>query len=154
MQNIETAPRKPRHEIVRILMFLSLTLGVQAVAIGCEIAFLQLLFVFCDALGLAGDFLGVIVCTYLLIFVAVAPGIAAAFNRRFTFRAAGKRWPGPLLMAGLGILYAFLFLRVLDPDLMAPESSALIWKSMALWLILQYVLQRWVLYRKTLDTLP
>ncbi len=137
---MEAASFKPRHELARILLFLGFTLGVQAVTLLCEIALYLLSMIVAQLLGFEGDILGIIIYTFLLIFLSVGPGIAAVCNRCFTFRAAGRWWPGPLLMAGLTILFAFL----------VPTVS---WATAVLWLIAAYVLQRWVLYRKTLDTL-
>ncbi len=137
---MEAASLKPRHELVRILLFLGFTLGVQAVTLLCEIVLYLLSMIVAQLLGFTGDILDVVVFTFVLIFLAVGPAIAAVCNRCFTFRAKDKWWPGSLLMAGLTILFALLVPRVS-------------WATAVLWLIAAYVLQRWVLYRKTLDTL-
>ncbi len=159
MQNTEAIPRKPRHEIVRILLFLGITLGVQLVMLLCEFVLCLLYMIVARLLGFEGDVLDVGFYTFVLIFMAVGPGISAACNRRCTFRAVGKWWPGPLLMAGLGILFALLDnvlfqLKVNSTTLPTWGSALLTWGLAALGLIAAYVLQRFVLYRKTLDTLP
>ncbi len=158
MQNAEPRPYKPRSEFVRILLFLGISLGVQAVTLLCEFVLCLLCMIVARLLGFEGDVLDVGFYTFVLIFVTVGPGISAACNRCFTFRAKGRWWPGPLLMAGIGILYAFLdhalfLLKVNSTTLPTWGSVLLTWGSLALWLIASYVLQRFVLYRKTLDTL-
>ncbi len=140
MQNIETAPRKPRSEFVRILLFLGITIVVQTAAILAGVILCVASIVFLSGLLSYGDMCLVLGISPVLMIFFVGPAAAAACNRILTFRAEGKWWPGPLLMAGLSILYAFLL----------PRFS---WTAMALWLISQYILQRWVLYRKNLDTL-
>ncbi len=141
MQNIETAPRKPRHEIVRILMFLGISLGVQVVASLAGVLLSAVGFVFIAGLFPTVDSFGALGVMLILMRLIVGPAAAAACNRILTFRAEEKWWLGPLLVLGLTFLYVHL----------TPRVS---WTAVALWLISQYVLQRFVLYRKTLDTLP
>ncbi len=146
-------PRR-RSEIVRMLLFLGIFLGVQAATIWCEIFLYLLLMVVAQQVGFAGDILGGIIYTYILIFVAVGPAIAAALNRRFTFRAKGRWWVSPLVMAGLGLLFGFVGAFLLA-DVWKLTSSGVAWGMLtALWLIAQYILQRIVLFRNHLDTLP
>ncbi len=154
MQHTEVTKRKPRSEIVRILMCMGITIGVQVLILLCGV----LLLPFTLGAGLErldeelAHLFTAVFLTYLAYWM-IGPAIAAALNQRFTFRAKGRWWVSPLIMAGLGLLFGFAGAFLLDAVLKLEPAGVTGVVLTALWLIVQYLVQRFVLFGKTLDTL-